>query len=180
MVSPGSVPAVGEDNVPEEQMKEAPIYPMVLVVVNLGNGFVLKIDVSREEDYIPELTEILYELIIKHGKPSCFVVCNDRAKAFISKAAEQIDADLIFESLIPELDEVEENFIEQMTKTDLQGEDIFSQQMLDDMAQFLSIPENVWDMPDQILEEFAKIMKVYKLPPKMEELLRKEIQRRHL
>lgn len=100
----------------QENSVEVPIYPRVLLLLDETNGKVLNQHIlGIKEEESPLIRDTLSSYILKHGRPSCLRVRDDRVGCYVEDLCKKAGIDLIQNAGMPVMDDFAESLVDYMS-----------------------------------------------------------------
>lgn len=164
----------GEGDMLKSELKNAPYFPYMLLIVDCNSGMIIQTNLiydydQHAEEMLAELTRIMDD----HGVPSEILVRDDRTKKLISALAKQIGIKVTKCDDLPFLDEIEEELIDQMNNLD--NSDQNDESMMDEFIEmFMELDdETIRAMPSVLRKQLLELESAGALPKPVAERVRK-------
>lgn len=99
------------ENDKELALTQAPFYPEALVVLDDTTGAILMMEMSGEDADFGQVLERFYNLILAEGCPRQILINNRKTEKFLKRLCKRLDIKLVFESFLPELEDVRDDLL---------------------------------------------------------------------
>ena len=161
---------------------KAPVYPMLLMVIDTQSGMIVGMPMSQEpHDYTPMFAKGLADLMVKSGKPRRILVRDERTYALLRQVCPQIGVQLKRVESVELLEEAIVEFFDHFNRArnagdDSPGIDDKTRQLLENLEQLPSFE----DMPGQMLKYLLEMLAAGVLSAKLGSMVKTEVQRREI
>lgn len=137
----------------------APVYPMVMQVVDAANGLLLHLMMApTPENYPREFGKGMAGLIEKLGRPARILVMDERSRALLSAFCDQIEVPLKLRRSIPALEEAMMSFFDHVREHQEEGGADFMDADLDKLINDLLALPSLEELPDMMLEDLLRLV----------------------
>ncbi len=158
---------------------KAPVYPLMLMVVDNQSGMVLSLQMSpKAEDYPAAFTPSLVDLITKAGKPTAILVKDERTFALLESFCQQLNIPLEGQHSIEALDEALDDFNERFSPDDEDDDGPGLDEQMQYMIQALEGLPSLRELPGDLLTSLLDMLPAGLFSKELQDRVKAEAKRR--